>query len=134
LNLAHRTQELLSSDKTPTLSLAIPLYHALIDQWKELQVKLPALSHAIGAGVKKIELYLAKTRSSTAHIVAMALNPAIRYEWIDQNWSPEEASNARTVVKQHVRFLMCLVCLSYTDRTLICSDASLSKRTTKRVF
>ncbi|KAG8773677.1 hypothetical protein FRC12_002385 [Ceratobasidium sp. 428] len=32
LDLAHRTQELLSSDKTPTLSLALSLYHALIDQ------------------------------------------------------------------------------------------------------
>ncbi|KAG8773678.1 hypothetical protein FRC12_002386 [Ceratobasidium sp. 428] len=33
----------------------------------------------------------------------MALNPSIRYEWIDQNWSQVEASNAREVVKQHMR-------------------------------
>ncbi|KAG8716918.1 hypothetical protein FRC08_008542 [Ceratobasidium sp. 394] len=36
----------------------------------------------------------------------MALNPAICYEWIDQNWSPEDATNARAVVKQHM--LRCL--------------------------
>jgi hypothetical protein len=102
LDLAHRTQELLSSDRTPTLSLALPLYHALIDQWRELQSKCPALSHAIGAGIKKLEVYLVKTRSSPAHIVAMALNPSIRYEWIDQNWTPDEAQNARDVVKSHV--------------------------------
>ncbi|QRV94609.1 hAT family dimerization protein [Ceratobasidium sp. AG-Ba] len=33
----------------------------------------------------------------------MALNPSIRYEWIDQNWSPTDALNAREVVKQHMR-------------------------------
>lgn len=103
LSLAHRTQELLSSDKTPTLSLALPLYHALIDRWHDLQSKRPALSHAIGAGIRKLEAYLEKTRSSPAHIVAMALNPSIRYEWIDQNWTPDEALNAREVVKAHVR-------------------------------
>ncbi|KAH7305410.1 hypothetical protein B0J17DRAFT_734322 [Rhizoctonia solani] len=36
LNFAHQTQELLSSDKIPTLSFAIPLYHALVDQWTQL--------------------------------------------------------------------------------------------------
>jgi hypothetical protein len=102
LNLTHQTQELLSSDRTPTLSLAIPLYRALIDEWRQLQSTLPALSYAIGAGIKKLELYLAKTRSSPAHIVAMTLNPSMRYEWIDQNWSLEEALNACSVVKSHV--------------------------------
>ncbi|CAE6420407.1 unnamed protein product [Rhizoctonia solani] len=88
LNFAHRTQELLSSDKVPTLAFAIPLYHALVDQWTRLQSMLPALSGAI------------------VHIVAMALNPSIRYEWFDQNCSPEEALNARVVFKQHM--LHCL--------------------------
>ncbi|QRV94607.1 hAT family dimerization protein [Ceratobasidium sp. AG-Ba] len=71
LDLAHRTQELLSSDQTPTLSLALPLYHALIDQWRELQAKRPVLSHAIAAGIDKLEAYLAKTQSSPAHIVVL---------------------------------------------------------------
>lgn len=33
LDLTHQTQELLSSDKTPTLAFALPVYHALIHQW-----------------------------------------------------------------------------------------------------
>ncbi|KAG9126891.1 hypothetical protein FRC07_001502, partial [Ceratobasidium sp. 392] len=103
LNLAHCTQELLSSDKTPTLSHALPLYHALVDEWRILQAKLPALSHAIGAGIKKLEHYLVKTRSSPAYIVAMVLNPSIGYQWIDRNWTTNEALNARAIVKQHMR-------------------------------
>ncbi|KEP45954.1 hAT family dimerization protein [Rhizoctonia solani 123E] len=101
LNFAHRAQELLSSDKVPTLSFAIPLYHALVDQWTQLRGTLPALSHAILAGIKKIDIYLDKTRSSPVHIVAMALNPSIRYEWFDRI-SPSEGEKARAIVKQHV--------------------------------
>ncbi|EUC65415.1 hAT family dimerization protein, partial [Rhizoctonia solani AG-3 Rhs1AP] len=105
LNFAHRAQELLSSDRTPTLSFAIPLYHALVDQWTQLRATLPALSYAILAGIKKLNLYLDKTRSSPVHIVAMALNPSIRYEWFDRI-GPSEGEKARTVVKQYM--LRCL--------------------------
>jgi hypothetical protein len=102
LNAAHRTQELLSSHKTPTLSFAVPLYHALIQRWRKLQESMPALSHAIGEGVAKLEEYLNKTRSSPAHVLAMALNPSIRYSWIEQHWSSEEAEKAKALVEEHV--------------------------------
>ncbi|EUC54139.1 hAT family dimerization protein, partial [Rhizoctonia solani AG-3 Rhs1AP] len=105
LNFAHRAQELLSSDRVPTLSFAIPLYHALVDQWTRLQATLPALSYAIFAGIKKLNAYLDKTRSSPVHIVAMALNPSIRYEWFDRI-SPSEGEKARATVKQYM--LCCL--------------------------
>ncbi|CAE6411444.1 unnamed protein product, partial [Rhizoctonia solani] len=105
LSLAHRVQELLSSDKTPTLSYALPLYHALIDQWRHLQSTLPALSHAIGAGIKKIEDYIARVRLSPAYVVAMALNPSIGYRWIDENL-PTESGRARDIMKAHM--LRCL--------------------------
>ncbi|EUC54633.1 transposase, putative [Rhizoctonia solani AG-3 Rhs1AP] len=93
LSLAHWVQELLSSDKTLTLSYALPLYHALIDQWRHLQSTLPALLHAIGAGIKKIEDYIARVRLSPAYVVAMALNPSIGYQWIDENL-PTESGRA----------------------------------------
>ncbi|EUC54341.1 hAT family dimerization protein, partial [Rhizoctonia solani AG-3 Rhs1AP] len=63
------------------------------------------LTHAILAGIKKIDIYLDKTRSSPVHIVAMALNPSIRYDWFDRI-SPSEGEKARAIVKQHM--LRCL--------------------------
>ncbi|KAH7334994.1 ribonuclease H-like domain-containing protein, partial [Rhizoctonia solani] len=105
LGLAHRVQELLSSDKTPTLSYALPLYHALIDQWRQLQHTLPALSYAIGAGIKKIKDYIARVWLSPAYIIAMALNPSIGYQWIDKNL-PAESERARDTMKAHVSFLL----------------------------
>ncbi|KAG8728979.1 hypothetical protein FRC11_009773, partial [Ceratobasidium sp. 423] len=105
LNFAHRTQELLSSDRVPTLAFAIPLYHVLVDQWTQLQEMLPALSHALEVGIRKINVYLDKTHSSPVHIIAMALNPSIQYEWFDQI-GPSEGEKARVIVKQHM--LCCL--------------------------
>ncbi|KAH7325342.1 ribonuclease H-like domain-containing protein, partial [Rhizoctonia solani] len=105
LGLAHRVQELLSSDKTPTLSYALPLYHALIDQWRQLQHTLPALSYAIGAGIKKIEDYIARVWLSPAYIIVMALNPSIGYQWIDKNL-PAESERAQDTMKAHVSFLL----------------------------
>lgn len=104
LNVAHRTQELLSFDKTPTLAYAFPLYHGLIKQWKKLRAAMPALSYSIGAGVTKIEEYLDKAKSSPAYVLAMALNPSIRYSWIEQNWSLDDAKKAKELVKKHVSY------------------------------
>ncbi|KAG8721596.1 hypothetical protein FRC11_002878 [Ceratobasidium sp. 423] len=71
----------------------------------QLQGTLPALSHVIQAGIHKISLYLDKTQSLPVHIVAMVLNPSIRYEWFDQI-SPSEGAKAQAIVKQHM--LCCL--------------------------
>ncbi|KAG8725162.1 hypothetical protein FRC11_001907 [Ceratobasidium sp. 423] len=130
LDCAHYTQELLSSDKTPTLSFALPLYHALIAQWRDLQTKLPALSDAIDASVKKIGAYIAKSRSNPAHIVAMVLNPSIQYDWIAQNTSSEEEAekevkNAQAVVKAYMlRYLEDQQCREKENQLVITGSHS----------
>ncbi|KDQ06611.1 hypothetical protein BOTBODRAFT_91992, partial [Botryobasidium botryosum FD-172 SS1] len=40
----HATQQLLSAEKTPTLSLALPAYELLIDHWRNLKGVLPELA------------------------------------------------------------------------------------------
>ncbi|KAF8670450.1 hAT family C-terminal dimerization region [Rhizoctonia solani] len=67
---------------------------------------MPALSHAIDAGIAKLEDYVEKSRSLPAHALAMALNPSIRYFWIEKYWSSEEALKAKELVQEHL--LQCL--------------------------
>ncbi|QRW17511.1 hAT family dimerization protein [Rhizoctonia solani] len=67
---------------------------------------MPALSHAIDAGIAKLEDYVKKSRSLPAHALAMALNPSIRYFWIEKYWSSEEALKAKELVQEHL--LQCL--------------------------
>ncbi|GAB1527022.1 hypothetical protein RhiTH_010197 [Rhizoctonia solani] len=104
--ISHKDSELLSSKKTPTLAFTLLIYHALIQRWKTLRSQMPALSHAIDAGIAKLEDYVEKSRSLPAHALAMALNPSIRYFWIEKYWSSEEALKAKELVQEHL--LQCL--------------------------
>jgi hypothetical protein len=72
LQIPHAVQELLSADKTPTLSQAIPAYEALVHAWSNLQQKLPELAHYIGVGIAKIQEYVAKGRTSRVYALAMS--------------------------------------------------------------
>ncbi|KAF8754797.1 hAT family C-terminal dimerization region [Rhizoctonia solani] len=99
LNVPHQAQELLSAEKTPTLSLAFPVYNQLTCSWRQVGAQLGAFEHAIECGIAKIQEYIAKSRSSPIHIVAMVLNLCIKYTWIDSHWTEEEKQLAREIVK-----------------------------------
>ncbi|QRV97805.1 hAT family dimerization protein [Ceratobasidium sp. AG-Ba] len=102
LDISHEAQELLSAEQTPTLSLAFPVYDQLICRWKEASNKYPALCSAIDAGIQKIEKYINKSRTSEIHILAMFLNPSVKYTYIDKHWTHEEQENARVVVMKYL--------------------------------
>ena len=72
LEIPHKCQELLATEKTPTLSLALPTYEALVSMWKELAKEIPELSHYIGLGISKIMEYVSKGRRSRIYALAMS--------------------------------------------------------------
>ena len=71
LDKAHCAQELLSAEKTPTLSVAMPAFELLLSAWKKLQIELPELAHFIGVSIAKIQEYVEKGRSSRIYALAM---------------------------------------------------------------
>ncbi|KAJ7721832.1 hypothetical protein DFH07DRAFT_867753 [Mycena maculata] len=73
LAVPHAAQELLSAEKTPTLSAALPAFEILLESWIDLQTKLPMLSHYIGVGIVKIQEYAAKGRKTRAYALAMSI-------------------------------------------------------------
>ena len=72
LQIPHYCQELLSAEKTPTLSLALPTYELLVDLWKKLAHAIPELSHYIMLGVGKLLEYVSKGRRSRIYALAMS--------------------------------------------------------------
>ncbi|KAJ7235800.1 hypothetical protein C8J57DRAFT_1088647, partial [Mycena rebaudengoi] len=94
LLVPHAAQELLSAEKTPTLSVALPAYELLLNSWLHLQTELPMLKHYIGVGIDKIQEYVDKGRKSRIYALAMIINPTIKMEWIDEHWPAEDAANA----------------------------------------
>ncbi|KAJ2927910.1 hypothetical protein H1R20_g9190, partial [Candolleomyces eurysporus] len=85
LEVAHKAQELLSAEKTPTLSIAFPAYEIVVEKWKALRETIPELSFAIDAGIQKIEEYMGEGRKSRIYAHAMVLNHSIKFSWFKED-------------------------------------------------
>ncbi|KAJ7306235.1 hypothetical protein DFH08DRAFT_918611 [Mycena albidolilacea] len=71
LRIFHLVQEIVSAEKTPTLSVVLPLYEKLIVMLNDLTKELGEISHAIKASVEKLEEYLAVSRCTKIYSLAM---------------------------------------------------------------
>ncbi|KAF7372144.1 Dimer-Tnp-hAT domain-containing protein [Mycena venus] len=94
LSAPHLAQELLSAEKTPTLSMALPAFELLLKSWLQMQQTLPELAHYIGVGIAKIQEYVNKGRKSRVYALAMIINPTMKMHWIEENWPVSDALNA----------------------------------------
>jgi hypothetical protein len=74
LEVAHHAQQILSAEKTPTLSLALPLYERLIVTFKKLETKRPKIAHAVRSARLCIERYLTQGRKTRAYSLAISEN------------------------------------------------------------
>ncbi|KZT63538.1 hypothetical protein DAEQUDRAFT_680200, partial [Daedalea quercina L-15889] len=72
LQVPHLVQEVLSAQKTPTLSMALPGYEKLLAVLRLLKKKLWRIAHGIDACIKKLEEYLGKARQTDMYILAMS--------------------------------------------------------------
>ncbi|KAL1746119.1 ribonuclease H-like domain-containing protein [Schizophyllum fasciatum] len=105
LSLFHKTQELLSANRTPTLAYAIPAYELLLQGLEALKRGLPGLRHAIVASQRKLIEYLSLCRRSRLYALAMAtvkalrlmagINPNMKFEWARTHWPHEDYETAR---------------------------------------
>lgn len=64
-------QELVSAEKTPTISHVLPMYEKLVVMLTDLKRDLPELSHAISETITKLEEYLAKSRKTKFYALAI---------------------------------------------------------------
>ncbi|KDN43270.1 hypothetical protein RSAG8_06237, partial [Rhizoctonia solani AG-8 WAC10335] len=98
LRIPHNAQELLSSEKTPTLALAVPLYETIILTWEQLAVTIPEFSHAITCGINKLQEYLDLAHNVPAHTLAMFLNPLFKLTWFQDHWGPSAEAEAEEMI------------------------------------
>ncbi|KAF9644757.1 hypothetical protein BDM02DRAFT_3210814, partial [Thelephora ganbajun] len=64
VEIPHLAQELLSTDRTPTLAFSLPVYDRIITQWESKQQKYPLLAPSIQVGITKLKEYIAKAQES----------------------------------------------------------------------
>lgn len=77
LEVAHSAQELLSAEKTPTLSVALPAYEIMVENLIMLQATIPELAHYIGVAIAKLQQYIALGRKSRIYALAMSKHSVV---------------------------------------------------------
>lgn len=113
LEIAHSTQESLSAELTPTLSMAMPLYEILIESWTVLKSTIPELSHYIDVALSKLKQYIKEGRKTRIYALSMGklpshsksftqtsyfvpvLNPDMKFDWISKHWERDDVNMAR---------------------------------------
>jgi hypothetical protein len=71
LNVFHTAQQIVSAEKTLTLSIVIPIYEQLISMLTDLKKHIPNLFHAIDASIDKLMEYMQKAWSTKMYGLAM---------------------------------------------------------------
>ena len=71
VEIPHLAQELLSTDRTPTLAFSLPVYDRIVHQWELKQRQFPLLSRSIQVGISKLKEYIAKTHESRIYAFAI---------------------------------------------------------------
>ena len=73
IEIPHTAQELLSSERTLTLSMALPAYELLVSKWTQLQSTIWELSHYIGIGLNKLRQYINEGRRTRIYALSMSM-------------------------------------------------------------
>ncbi len=71
MEIPHDAQQLLSYERAPSLSIALPAYELLLMGWRELREEMPHMAPFIDTGIEKIEEYVNLSRHSRIHALAM---------------------------------------------------------------
>lgn len=77
LEIFHSCQELLSSERTPTVSMVLPAFDELLKSLQAAQENHPELKHFIGVAISKIQDYLDKARKTRIYSLAMGMYTTI---------------------------------------------------------
>lgn len=73
VEIPHLAQELLSTDRTPTLAFSLPVYDKIVSQWEAKKQQYPFLAQSIQVGIAKLKEYIAKTQESRIYAFAIGV-------------------------------------------------------------
>jgi hypothetical protein len=73
IQIPHAFQQIVSQEKTPTLSHVLPAYEAMIEKWREFSEQHTEAVDIIQAGLNKLEAYQNHTDLTPAYCLAMRM-------------------------------------------------------------
>jgi hypothetical protein len=92
LEVFNRGQELLSSERTPTLCIALPAYETMFQILRKRIAlnRYPHLHYAINRSLVKLEHYMELSRQNPCYGYSMLLNPKYKLAWMTTYWTAVE--------------------------------------------
>lgn len=112
----------LAGQTNPTLCDFVSEMEVLMTEWEYMAIQSPETAPAIAKGLAKIVEYYKKMDKCTAYVISMCefflcavknlthgtvvLNPAYRFQWIQQNWGEPYASDAKDLILDTVSFCL----------------------------
>ncbi len=118
LNVFHTAQQIVSAEKTPTLSIMILIYEQLISMLTNLKKHIPNLIHAINAAIDKLKEYMEKAGQPRCMILpcvsllfillsimfsfALVINPQIKLHWVETHWEADKYATAQAWIEEVV--------------------------------
>lgn len=72
LEVLHIAQQLVSSEKTPTVSIALPTYERLTETWRLEKILKPKLLPFLNTGLDRMMEYVHLLRSNKIYALAMS--------------------------------------------------------------
>ncbi|KAJ7490620.1 hypothetical protein FB451DRAFT_1165971 [Mycena latifolia] len=92
----------MSAENTTILAGSIPAVERFISSWQSMladpDLHKENIAKSIQPGLDIATNYYNKMGDTDAYIIAMFINPSIRFEWIRKNWSQEEQDEAKKVI------------------------------------
>ncbi len=89
LMVPHAAQELLSSSRTPTISMALPVFEYTMQAWAQLKTTIPEMAEHIQAGIELLEKYVNLARKTRIYALAMGASsgPSTSYNPLSSHTS-----------------------------------------------
>jgi hypothetical protein len=89
IEVPRMAREILSSERTPTMSMTLPAYELLTSKWTQLQSTIWELSHYIGVGLDKLRQYINEGRKTCIYALSMSMAPVLTFSGPNYSCQPE---------------------------------------------
>ncbi|KIJ38596.1 hypothetical protein M422DRAFT_258704 [Sphaerobolus stellatus SS14] len=101
----NAVQTLMSAEATPVMSFYITFYYGLISTLKHRskEPRYQYLSEVLQAAISKLDENMGDMRFSKAVILSVIIHPALRFNWIKDNWPAHRLPEAQRIILKELQ-------------------------------
>jgi len=98
LRIPYEIRQCISKEALPRLGSAVPYFELFISAWKVLGTTNPHLQPWTNVGLEKATQYYKRMDDTRAYVIAMFVDPAVRWSWIRRYCDKEYIASAEEMI------------------------------------